>query len=177
VVVAAAGWDPAALRREQLNDQDIGSILEEVETGQCPAWKDIAGCSPTHKSYWAQWKFLAVRNGILEHCWKSANGRSKITQIVLLRSRVNDVLTELHDGPSGGHLGVNKTMNKVWQMYYWLQTRNDVEKWWQQCDTRAATRGPRTRNWNQMHQYNVGAMFERIATDVTGPFPWSDQGN
>jgi hypothetical protein len=26
--VAAAGWDPAALRREQPNDQNIGPILE-----------------------------------------------------------------------------------------------------------------------------------------------------
>jgi transposase InsO family protein len=28
-----------------------------------------------------------------------------------------------------------------------------------------------------MHQYNVGAPFERIAIDVAGPFPRSDQGN
>jgi hypothetical protein len=28
-----------------------------------------------------------------------------------------------------------------------------------------------------MHQYNVGALFKRIAINVAGPFPWSDQGN
>jgi hypothetical protein len=28
-----------------------------------------------------------------------------------------------------------------------------------------------------MHQYNVGAPFERIVIDVAGPFPRSDQGN
>jgi hypothetical protein len=28
-----------------------------------------------------------------------------------------------------------------------------------------------------MHRYNAGAPFERIAIDVAGPFPWSDQGN
>jgi hypothetical protein len=28
-----------------------------------------------------------------------------------------------------------------------------------------------------MHQYNIGASFERIAIDVAGPFPRSDQGN
>jgi hypothetical protein len=28
-----------------------------------------------------------------------------------------------------------------------------------------------------MHQYNVGALFERIVIDVAGPFPQSDQGN
>jgi hypothetical protein len=89
--VAATDWDSAALRREQLNDKDIGPILEEVETGQLPEWKDIADCSPTYKNYWAKWKSLAVRNGILQRHWKFADGRSKITQRVLLQSSVNDV--------------------------------------------------------------------------------------
>jgi hypothetical protein len=31
--VAAAGWEPVALRTEQLNDTDIGPILQEVKTG------------------------------------------------------------------------------------------------------------------------------------------------
>jgi transposase InsO family protein len=28
-----------------------------------------------------------------------------------------------------------------------------------------------------MHQYNVGAPFERVAIDIAGPFPQSDRGN
>jgi hypothetical protein len=65
--VAAAWWDPVALRTEQLNDPDIGHILQEVETGKWPQWKDITDHSSTYKSFWAQWKLLTVRNGILEH--------------------------------------------------------------------------------------------------------------
>jgi hypothetical protein len=106
--VAAVGWDPAALSTEQLNDPDIGCILQEVETGQRPEWKDIADRSPTYKSYWAQWKSLAVRNGILERNWEFANGRPQIAQIVLPRSRVKDVQTKLHGGSSGSHLGPTK---------------------------------------------------------------------
>jgi hypothetical protein len=45
---------------------------------------------------------------------------------------VNDVLTELHGGPLGGHLVVNKTLNMVRQMYYWLQTRKYDEKYCRQ---------------------------------------------
>jgi hypothetical protein len=52
----------------------------------------------------------------------------EIVQIILPRSRVNNVLTKLHSGPSGGHSGVNKTLNKVQQRHYWLQARSDVEK-------------------------------------------------
>jgi hypothetical protein len=74
VTVAAYGCDSAALRGEQLNDQDMGPIPEEVETKQRPERKDVADRSPTYKSYWAQWKSLVVRNGIQERHWVSANG-------------------------------------------------------------------------------------------------------
>jgi hypothetical protein len=136
-------------------------ILQETETGRRPEWRDIAHRSPTLQSYWAQWKTLAVRNGILERNWESANGRSTMAQIALPRSRVKDVLTELHDELSGGHLGINKTLNKVRQRFYWQQARGDIERWCRLCDICAASHGPWTRNWGQMHQYNVwGAVRE-----------------
>jgi hypothetical protein len=46
----AVGWDPVTLRTEQLNDPDIGPILQEVEMGQRLEWKDISDRSPTYKS-------------------------------------------------------------------------------------------------------------------------------
>jgi hypothetical protein len=54
-----------------------------------------------------------------------------------------------HGGPSGGHLRLNKTLNKVRQKYYWFQARNHVEKWSRQWDTCAVGRGSRTRNRGQ----------------------------
>jgi mono/diheme cytochrome c family protein len=53
VAVATVGWDPATIWREQLNDPDIGSILEEIEAGQHPEWKDPAHRSLSYKSYLA----------------------------------------------------------------------------------------------------------------------------
>jgi hypothetical protein len=48
--VATDDWDPASIRIDQQNDQDVGLILE-VDTGQCLEWKDIAECSPMYKGY------------------------------------------------------------------------------------------------------------------------------
>jgi hypothetical protein len=83
----AVSWDPVTLRTEQLNDPDIGPILQEVETGEQPEWKDIADRSPKYKSSWAQWNSLTVTNSILECNWES-DGQSKIAQIVIPRSKV-----------------------------------------------------------------------------------------
>jgi hypothetical protein len=68
-------------------------------------------------------------------------------------------------------LGVNKSLKKVQQRYYWPKARSDIEKVQHLCSQLW------TRNWDQMHQYIVGALFERIAITVTEPFLQSDQGN
>jgi hypothetical protein len=112
---------------------------------------------------------------VLERHWKSADG--KTAQTVIPSGKVNEAQAEMHEGPSGGHLGVNKTLDIVRQRYYWLHMKSNSERWCQQCDTCAASRGPRSRNQGLMHQYNVGAPFERIAVDITGPFLESDRGN
>jgi hypothetical protein len=57
-VVAPAGWDPPALRTEQLNDPGTGIILEEVESVRSLDWKVIAERSPAYKSCWLQWESL-----------------------------------------------------------------------------------------------------------------------
>jgi hypothetical protein len=121
-----------------------------------PRMKRHPDLSPTYKSYWAWRKSLAVRKDILEHHWESTDRWSQVVQTILPHSRVNDVLTKLYGGPSGGHLDVNKTLNKVWQRYYCLQARNEVKKWCQQCDTCAASGDPWPSNWgpiwNDSHQ-------------------------
>jgi hypothetical protein len=65
--VAAAtanGWDQQALRREQLADNYVGPLLRQMEAGQCPKWRDVSDWGPIYKSYWAQWKSHAVRDGV-----------------------------------------------------------------------------------------------------------------
>jgi hypothetical protein len=77
-IATADGWDRASLRREKLADDELGSLLQEVE--------DIADRSPTYKSYWTQRKSLVVRDGVLERLWEYADGRNKTAQVVVPRS-------------------------------------------------------------------------------------------
>jgi len=70
------------------------------------------------KRYWAQWKSIAMRNGVLERHWESVDGKKESAQIVITHGNVKEVMVEMHGGTSGGHLGTNKTMDKVRQRYY-----------------------------------------------------------
>ena len=90
-VAAANGWDQQTLRREQLAD-NIGPLMLEMEAGQCPKQRGISAWGPIYKSYWAQWKTLAVRDGMLQHHWESADKKKMAAQIVIPLSKMREVL-------------------------------------------------------------------------------------
>jgi hypothetical protein len=120
---------------------------------------------------------LKVENGLLKRAWESVDGKAVTMQLVLPKCRVKEVLQEIHGGTSGAHFGVNKTLGKIRERFYWVNARHDIETWCRKCATCAASKGPRTRSRGLMKQYNVGAPFERIAFDIAGPFPVTDSGN
>ena len=78
-------------------------------------------------------------------------------------TRSKEVLREMHNGGSGAHFGMNKTLSKVRERFYWVRCREDVENWCKKCTTCAAAKGPRTRARGPMQQYNVRSPFEIIA--------------
>jgi len=88
-VAAAAGngWDRQALRRDQLVDNNVGPLMRELVAGQCPKWRDVSDQGPIYKTYCAQWKSLAVRDGMLECHWESGNRKKKMAQIATPTTR------------------------------------------------------------------------------------------
>jgi transposase InsO family protein len=96
---------------------------------------------------------------------------------VVPRNAVPDILKQIHNDSSGGHLGITKTLQMVRDRFYWLNCTNDVKDWCRKCTTCAASNGPHRKPKAEMQQYLVGSPFERIAVDVLGPLPQSDVGN
>ena len=54
--------------------------------------------------------------------WKEVTMR-----LVIPRCRVSKVLQEVYNGVSGGHFGINKTLTKIRERFYWISSRQDVE--------------------------------------------------
>ncbi|GFU05307.1 retrovirus-related Pol polyprotein from transposon 412 [Trichonephila clavipes] len=171
-------WSDEKVREDQMADPDIKPLIEFMESSSNkPSWQDISAYSPTTKQYWALWNSLHLRNGVLYRKFESEDGKTFRWQLVLPRSRIPEVLKELHGSPTGGHFGVMKTLHRVRERFCWVKVRADVEQWCKSCDACSARKGPKIRSRGKLHRYNVGAPFERIAFDILGPLPRTASGN
>ncbi|GFV98111.1 retrovirus-related Pol polyprotein from transposon 412 [Trichonephila clavipes] len=171
-------WSDEKVREDQMADPDIKPLIEFMESSSNkPSWQDISAYSPTTKQYWALWNSLHLRDGVLYRKFESEDGKTFRWQLVLPRSRIPEVLKELHGSPTGGHFGVMKTLHRVRERFFWGKVRADVEQWCKSCDACSARKGPKIRSRGKLHRYNVGAPFERIAFDILGPLPRTASGS
>ncbi|GBL95528.1 hypothetical protein AVEN_54129-1 [Araneus ventricosus] len=114
-------------RRPSPPDKDSGN-LRIYQLGKKPGQE-----SPATKRYWALWDSLHLKDGVLYRRWESDEGSSCPWQLILPKSRIQEVLRETHDSASGGHFEVMKTLSKILQRFYWDRLRPDVEKWCREC--------------------------------------------
>ena len=133
----------AELRQAQLSDSEIRPVLEWMgRSTNKPPWEDIAPYSQPTKIYFAQWQSLKIFNGVLYRLWETSSGDAVIKQVILPKSLRPQVLQQLHNTKTAGHLGIFKTLGRVRQRFYWVQCRRDVQEWCHNCDVCAQKRGP-----------------------------------
>ncbi|GBN05495.1 Retrovirus-related Pol polyprotein from transposon 297 [Araneus ventricosus] len=178
VLTTEDAWSSSEVQKAHLEDPAIRPILEKkLNSEDRPSWQEIAPESPATKRYWALRDSLHLKDCVLYRKWESDDGSSCRWQLILPKSRIQEVLRETHDSASGGHFGVMKTLSKTRERFYWDRLRADVEKWCRECHACGARKGPKTRTKGRLQRYNVGAPFERMALDILGPLPVTTKGN
>ena len=117
------GWTLEEVKNWQRSDVSISRVIEWLETyPERPAWKEVAGPSSTVKAYYSKWGKLLLKEGILYRKWYPQGqvpGSQSVLQIVIPLQLRQRVLQSLHNSPSGGHVGRNKTLGRVHQWFYW----------------------------------------------------------
>jgi len=164
-------------RQEQLQDSEISIFLQGKEIGERPIWQEITSKGTAAKVYWSYWDSLEVQNGVLYKRWETPNLKNTVVQLIVPKIRIKQILEEAHDSPSGGHFGINKTLEKIRKRFYWATCKQDVEEWCKSCKICLAKRGPTGKGKSPLQIYNVGAPFERIQMDILGPLPLTILGN
>ena len=128
------------------------------------------------KSYWSQWERLQLRDNVLYKRWEAEARDTVQWQLVVPKGLRADILREMHDAKTAGHLRVTKTLGRIKQRFYWYRCSQDVKDWCRRCDSCAARKPPQKKPRSAMKTYNVGAPLERVALDVLGPLPESERG-
>ena len=95
------------------------------------------------------------------------------TQIVIPKAYRSEVLSLAHETPLSGHLGVNKTYQKMINHFYWPGIRKDVVEFCNTCHT-CQVIGKPNQTIPKAPLKPIPAFeepFSRILIDCVGPLP------
>ncbi|GBG89027.1 hypothetical protein CBR_g48636 [Chara braunii] len=86
-----------------------------------------------------------------------------------LRTRL---LGEFHDAPATGHFGVNRTIDRLRQRFWWPGLLGDVTRYCESCEVCRRCKSRNHRPYGELRLLPVPLRRrEAIAMDITGPFP------
>lgn len=124
--------------------------------------------------------FLLKNNLIYKYCRdRSAHGIHENNWKLYVPQDFRDkVFKEMHDHPLGAHFGVNKTLKKIQEFYYWPKLDRDVRLYVKTCDHCQVGKHPTQKVCVPMGvQKNCEAPWESVSIDFLGQFPRSKSGN
>ena len=83
-----------------------------------PEAEQIKGFSPASRALFQQWAQLKLKDGTLYCQFESQDGSSRRLQLIVPKGLREGVLSQLHEGPTGGHFGEDKTLHKLRERFY-----------------------------------------------------------
>ena len=172
-VVSMSGNDDGSLYSRQRNDPVLRQLISLKLQGCSRDAAELQSSSEL-KPYCAVWDMLYLDRDVLSY---KDSRVDKGGQGVLPRSMVPSTLHSLHNCRTGGHLGVEKLLDRVRSRFYWPGWTQDVKEWCKSCHDCAANKitGPAPRA--PLQTTVTSRPFERIALDILGPLPFSEKGN
>ncbi|CAC5407930.1 unnamed protein product [Mytilus coruscus] len=172
------GWDLSEIRQQQIEDEDIGKIFAAFESGpQKPPWESISSGTSALKTLWGQWDRLEMHGGVLYRRFETNIGQAARKQMIVPKSRTQELLHYFHDVPSAAHLGVDKTLEKLKNGFYWPNMKEYVQAYCRSCDSCFARKPKKESTKAPLGTYISGEPMERVALDIFGPLPLTKRSN
>ncbi|CAC5394892.1 unnamed protein product [Mytilus coruscus] len=125
-------WGNRELVDAQTKDGAIGCLIRTLEIHSEKT--KIKNANQEFNTLLRQWDTLTIRNGILFRQYHNVNNNESI-RLQLLTPRVmrHEIMHQLHNARTAGHLGREKTLNRIKFRYYWPGMSDDVARWVQSC--------------------------------------------
>src|SRR5688572_3427349 len=151
-----------------MEHQIYQQVLQYLKEGQPPLHLEDV---PTQRKRWHNFcKPFQVINDQLFRCTKW-----KQPVKVLRQGETEAIIYLYHNDPLAGHFGVQKTLKKIQQQYFWPQMYNEIKRYIDSCHT-CQIQAKRSKN-NELNPIEPTAPWERVGIDFVGPFNITDSGN
>ena len=173
-------WQLSKLQRVKLRDlQQSDNIPKEVYSRvinkKRPEPRQIGNGAPKELwKYWVQYKKLFLIEGILHRKHRPEPNFETVYQMLVPRGRVSNVRQLLHDSPSAGHFGIEKTYKRACERFNWPCMKRDVRNCWIECcDVCLKRKGTRQKHRHSLTKWKPSHPFWLVSLDIMGPLPES----
>lgn len=113
-----------------------------------------------------------VRTPGKDHCY------SNMWKEVVPDLQKDKILKRFHDDVTAGHLGVRKTIKRIYENYFWPGLERDVRTYISACEICGANKFPNYKTKPPMgRQRLVTRPWQIISMDFLGPYPRTRHGN
>ena len=163
------------LRLLQLQDSDISPLIEWIEKNYKPSDSELRLQSPATRALWLLGSCLDLFDGVLYYTWMDRSERKHC--LVVPNTLKSEVLRHCHDSKVTGHLGQQKTVERVKQSFLWYRLHSDCIDYVKSCKVCNQNKKAHINPRAAVTKFHAGCPMERIHLDILGPFNVSESGN
>jgi len=116
------------LRDATSRNVELNSIYNLLSSyTECPERDRLAHLDDITKTYCADWKRLKLEQGLIYRRWYDKTKDTMICQLIPLTAYRQAIFNVAHYSMSGGHLGFEKTRDRVQSKFYWPSWSSDIQ--------------------------------------------------
>src|SRR6218665_1556158 len=172
-------WAVETLVEEQRKDPDLAWVIgKKLESDTAPPPDELRGLGSCIKRLVCQWPQLLLHEGLLKRQWISSGDREGYRlQLIPPPERRTTLIRLAHEGLTGGHLGIRRTLAQLQLRAYWPGWKEDVELQLKRCNECAQYMRGKPPHQGRLQSFLVGEPMECLGVDITGPHPTSSKGH
>ena len=165
------------LNEAQMNDSTLKQVIKFKQENENPPKRSILGSEcPEVKTLCAQWTMLEIYDKMLYRKWvPDGTPENPILQFVVPNKMKNEILIQLHNHKTSGHLGVQKTFGKLKQRFYWPRYKEDIASCSKTCRTCNRHKSDHMPKKASLKQDFVSAPMKKIVCDIMDPLPETEK--
>lgn len=149
-------WDRQKIRQLQREDTKLKKLYQDTVNGK-------------RNNY-----FIDV-DGLLYKIKENYESEDVLTLPTCL---IPKVIKVYHDLPFAGHMGFEKTYNRIKKRFYWPNMNKDIQDYINACEPCARRKTPNHLKPAPLQKFSIPREpFYRIAMDIVGPLPVTYKGN